>query len=190
MHNLPTENTPEKHQLSESEIHQHYVTLQARLQSDVPLTLLHIGSQKTLVFSGVKDRLIPLQILNIGSDKTAADYFHHQPPTPDEMENAIMAVEDEVIRIRAAIPEGAQLCTNDLSIRDIAIIAGLAEQPELTMSLDTMERTFDRLAAVMLGRPAASEGIPEENSFAARLLILREFMHHLGFPDIAIVTKD
>lgn len=186
MRNLPTE----KHQLSEAEIQQQYAVLQACLQNDAPLTLLHIGRQKTLVISGDTGRPAQVQVLNIGSDKTAADYFHHQPPTPDEMENAIMAVEDEVIRIRTSIPAGACLGTSDLSIRDIALIAGLTEQPELTMSLDTMERTFDRLAAVMLGRPAASEGIPGENSFAARLLILREFMHHLAFPAITIVTQD
>ncbi|MBK5143551.1 hypothetical protein I2494_07435 [Budviciaceae bacterium BWR-B9] len=186
MHNLSTE----KYQLSEAEIQQQYAVLQTRMQNDAPLTLLHIGSQNTLVISGVKHQPISVQLLHIGSDKTAADYFHHQPPTPDEMENAIMAVEDEVIRIRASIPDGAQLCTTDLSIRDMALIAGLAEQAELSMSLDTMERTFDRLASVMLGRPAASEGIPEENSFAARLLILREFMHHLAFPSIAIMKQN
>jgi hypothetical protein len=50
-----------------------------------------------------------------------------------------------------------------------------------------MERTFDRLAQVSLGRPASSEGLPASNSFSATLLILREFMHHLQFAGITVL---
>jgi len=51
-----------------------------------------------------------------------------------------------------------------------------------------MERVFSRLAAVVQGKPAAHEGIPDDNAFAATLLILREFMHHLGFSSIGLLS--
>jgi len=49
-----------------------------------------------------------------------------------------------------------------------------------------MEKTFDRLASVSLGRPAAHEGLPDSTAFAATLLILREFMHHLKFASLTV----
>jgi hypothetical protein len=44
------------------------------------------------------------------------------------------------------------------------------------------------LASLVLGRPASSAGIPTNPAFAATLLILREFMHHLQFDSIRIDT--
>ena len=52
------------------------------------------------------------------------------------------------------------------------------------MPVDTVERLFDLLAALSQGRPASSAGIPDSPEFAARLLVLREFMHHLGFAEV------
>lgn len=49
-----------------------------------------------------------------------------------------------------------------------------------------MEQTFERLAAVAEGRPVGQEGLPESTEFAAALLILREFMHHLGFSAVHV----
>lgn len=98
-----------------------------------------------------------------------------------------MVVEDEVIRISPAVNKTSQLITTDGYIAEIADLAGLPTQAEIVMSLESVERMFDRLAAVMMGRPAASEGIPTDNEFAARLLILREFMHHLQFSAITVL---
>jgi NADP-dependent 3-hydroxy acid dehydrogenase YdfG len=52
------------------------------------------------------------------------------------------------------------------------------------LSTEAMERVFDRLAAVVTGSSAARQGIPAGREFAATLLILREFMHHLRFTSI------
>ncbi|MYM95524.1 hypothetical protein [Duganella vulcania] len=53
-----------------------------------------------------------------------------------------------------------------------------------------MHRYAPGLAAVIQGKPAAHEGIPDDNAFAATLLILREFMHHLGFSSIGLLTAE
>ena len=78
------------------------------------------------------------------------------------------------------------LVTRDSALRAIAWIAGLPDQPTLTLSIERVEETFDRLAAVSLGRPAAHEGLPDSVAFAATLLILREFMHHMNFASLTI----
>ena len=102
------------------------------------------------------------------------------------MEDAIQIVEDELARVRHLIPRDSSLITTDAGIREIAQIAGLPEQARMVMHRDAVERSFDRLAAVTQGRPVATEGIPASPAFATRLLILREFMHHLQFDSITL----
>lgn len=148
--------------------------------------LLHIGPEQTEIIvrnAGRDDLTVPLAL---GSQLTSLAYFRHTPPTPAEMENAIMVVEDELMRVRHDIPEGALLSSSDNDIRAIARLAGIAENEHMPLSVDAVERTFDRLALVINGRPASFEGIPEGNDFAATLLILREFMHHLQFEEIVV----
>lgn len=60
----------------------------------------------------------------------------------------------------------SSLYTTREPVREIALVAGLPEQPKLLLSRDTVERTFERLAATVL--------------------ILREFMHHLQFLTITV----
>ncbi|MBN3197439.1 MULTISPECIES: hypothetical protein [Pectobacterium] len=169
-------------------LQQAYSLARQRVASGVPVTVLYIGEQQTTVVCGASSQPSVTLQLTIGFDKTAAAFFRHLPPTPDEMERAIMAVEDEVTRIRHDIPADSVLFSFDPALVTIAQISG-AEEEEACWRLpqDDMERTFKRLERVMLGSPAAWEGIPLENAFSARLLILREFMHHHGFNSALIL---
>ncbi len=147
---------------------------------------LHIGSEQTEITVRQENGDVTQALLTLGSQLTSLGYFRHTPPTPDEMENAIMAVEDEIMRVRHDIPAHAKLTSTDNDIRALARLAGVAENEEMQLSADAIERTFDRLALVINGRPASFEGIPDGNDFAATLLILREFMHHLQFGEIVV----
>ena len=151
------------------------------------LVLLHIDAEQTGVVVSAAAAPGAVLALAIGAQITARDYFKHTPPSPLELENAIATVEDEVTRARKLIPAGASLCTTDITIREIALLSGVTAGETMRLSLEAMERTFDRLAQVSLGRPASSEGLPASNAFAATLLILREFMHHLQFAEITIL---
>lgn len=163
-----------------------YAKIISRLPSGVAITVLHIGEEQTIVASGSGMEPAAILALAIGSRKTAAAHFKREPPAPVEMENAIVTVEDEVARARPLIADGSRLYTADAAIREIARLAGVADGAEQTLSLDAMERTFERLAAVTLGKPASHEGIPTSPAFAVTLLILREFMHHLRFSSITV----
>jgi len=147
---------------------------------------LHIGQEQTVITLMGAHAAERVLVLQIGSQKIAHNYFHHIPPTPDEMETAIMVVEDEISRIRHDIPAGSQLFSDDPQLLNIALLAGVASSKSPSLPLAAMERTFDRLARVINGRPAHAEGLPNEGSFAATLLILREFMHHLAFEKIVM----
>ncbi|WP_245956832.1 hypothetical protein [Edaphovirga cremea] len=171
----------------QDDIDQQFATISNAFTGDESVTFLQIGKKITEVLSGTQHQYQRLA-LDVGSHSTAEEFFIHQPPTPAEMENAIMSVEDEIIRIRSAITPGSLLYTRDRAIHDIALLAGVPESAEMVMTLDSMERTFDRLAVVIQGRPASWEGLPTENTFAATLLILREFMHHLQFMSISVIS--
>lgn len=168
----------------ETELRRRHGALQAALPPGTPVTLLHIGEAQTAVAVGDGIQAPAVLLLDIGSTKTATDFFHHAPPTPGEMETAIMVVEDEVTRARAITANHPRLYTHDAAIRELALLAGVPDGSELTLSLDAVERLFDLLAALSLGRPASSAGIPTTAAFTATLLILREFMHHLQFTSI------
>ena len=144
-------------------------------------TLLHIGADSTTVTAGKGPHVETILVLAIGTRRTATQLFQHNPPTPGELENAIMRVEDEVNRARTIAASHPTLWTADPAIPELARIAGVSGS---SLSLEAVEGLFDLLAALSLGRPASSAGIPSTPAFAARLLILREFMHHLGFAAI------
>jgi exopolyphosphatase/pppGpp-phosphohydrolase len=170
----------------ENDIRRRYGAVRLRSSEDTSVTVLHIGEDETVVATGLGAEPDAVLVLAIGSRRTAADFFKHAPPTPGELEAAIMAVEDEVARARSVATGKSHLFTTDTAIREIAQLAGVAAGSELILSLEAVERLFDLLAALSLGRPASSAGIPANTAFAATLLILREFMHHLQFSSITV----
>lgn len=156
---------------------------------DIPTgshTTVHIGSDVTRVTRTGGGQSDDTLVLRIGSGKTATDFFKHIPPTPLELENAITSVEDEVIRAGKWLVTGSALRTHDVGIREMAQLAGVADSARMVLSVDAVEQQFDLLAAWVQGRPASDAGIPLDSGFAATLLILREFMHHLQFASITI----
>ena len=170
----------------ENDIQVQYTAIRLGVSTGLPITVLHIGEDQTAIAFGTDVEPEAVLVLSIGSNMTAIDFFKHTPPTPGEMETAIMGVEDEVTRARKLLTGHPTLFTRDVSIRELALIAGVSDQSEMILSLEAVERTFDLLASLVLGRPASSAGIPTNPAFAATLLILREFMHHLQFESIRI----
>ena len=170
---------------TEEDIRRCYSVLRSRLSLDKPLTLLHIGADRTVIATASNVLVLP-----IWTEKTGMESFHHAPPTPAEIENAINVVEDEVTRAHKMTGTGSILCTTDDSIREIAHLAGVPDQPEMRLNRDAMESLFTRLAALSTGRPAAKDNLRVDSSFSAALLILREFMFHLGFTFINITSGD
>ncbi|MCV9878216.1 hypothetical protein [Brenneria izbisi] len=166
---------------------QHYTQIRQRIAPATPVTLLCIGEQQTVVICGNEAQPVDVLALNIGFVKTGETFFKHLPPTPDEMELAIMTVEDEVMSIRHHLLADSLLFSVDPDDAGIARISGAKEEDDgWRLSQDEIERTFKRLERVMFGSPASWEEIPLERSFAARLLILREFVHHHGFEMVTI----
>lgn len=160
------------------------------------VTALHLGSEHSELATGQEPTKPSATLkLALGQQKTVRDFFRSAVPTPLELETAIAWVEDEVyaahVRHRQWVPEGhtALLLSVDPMLHEIATLAGVAPGSERVLTLEAMERLFNRLAAVVQGRPAAHEGLPASPAFAASLLILRELMHHMPFAHITLLDK-
>ncbi len=167
--------------------HLAYSSLRHSDPDGTPITVISIGPEKTHLVFGKGNTAVASVSLGIGAQRASGDHFKHRPPTPGEMEIAIMSVEDEIAKAPAALLVGSNLFTTDAAIREIARLAGLENQPTMHLRIADVERTFDRLVSVVQGQPVASVGLPDGPEFGATLLILREFMHHLGFASITIV---
>lgn len=172
----------------EAEVRNRYSSIRLDIPVGKPVTVLHIGAEQTWIATGSGSEPAAMLELAIGSSRTASEHFKHTPPTPAELENAIQTIEDEITRARTMSISNSIVFTTDELVRKIALVAGLADQSELLLSRDAVERTFERLAALALGQLPASERFPRSNAFAASVVILREFMHHLQFLTIAVKT--
>ncbi len=117
-------------------------------------------------------------VLKLGSKKLASNYFKHNPPTDFEMEAAIVEVEDEIALAQKLIRKGAILFTKDTAIREMALLAGVAPEREMIFKIEMLEELFARMTSKL--------HFTDDLEFAATILILREFMHHLKFDHICI----
>lgn len=173
--------------LVETEVRSQYSAIAIRCGEGLPITVLHIGKDQCAVAVGASPEPSAVLTLAIGFNKIAREHFKHVPPTPLELENAIVTVEDEVAHVRIMPTKGSALFTTDGAIREIARIAGVSNSVKMTFTLDAVERTFERLSAVTQRKSPASDGLPKRPEFASVLLILREFMHHIQFSSIAVI---
>ena len=172
---------------ADADIRARYAAIHSARADTGSIAVLHIGEDHTVLAVGDGSGVQATLTMAIGSQRTAREFFKHAPPSPLELENAIATVEDEVTRARTLVQAGPRLTTTDAAIRAIAVLSGVAEGAQMELSIEAMERTFDRLTAMALGRPASHEGLPPDRPFAATLLILREFMHHLQFASINVI---
>lgn len=133
--------------------------------------LLEIGEQSSQVWLSQPDGAPSHYPLAFGTHAIQPGPFRHAPPTPLELERAIMVVEDELMRIAPQIPPGLQL-----TLRSQPSLAEVLGDNQLDR--DLVEQAFGQLAASLL---------PRDEHVAAVLLIVREWLHHLASESVLIV---
>ncbi|WP_111901701.1 hypothetical protein [Aeromonas veronii] len=142
--------------------------------------LLEIGEQRSQVWLGHADAPLASWTLAFGTHAIQPGPFRNAPPTPLELERAIMVVEDELMRIAPQIPPGLQL-----TLRSQPSLAEVLGDNQLDR--DLVEQAFGQLAAMAEGDPLAASLLPRDEHFAAVLLIVREWLHHLASESVLIV---
>ncbi|WP_051849318.1 hypothetical protein [Thiomonas sp. FB-Cd] len=166
------------------EIHYRYSVLRADFASGQTIAVLHIGANRTVIAVGQGSQPQATWSLEIGSRKIANAYFKRELPAPEEIEAAIVEIEDEISLARPLFALAPTVLTNDAAVRDIAVAAGVGVGASITLTLDAVERTFERLVATALRQ--LGHDLPQGTQFAATLTILRELMHHLKIPSITV----
>lgn len=151
---------------------------------------LDIGEQVTRVSMQVSGAPSTTLHLALGSISTSRRFFRNVLPEPSEWEAAIDAVEAEVMLVHPMSVVGSELVATGAALHEFGQAAGAASSGQATATLEAVEQIFQRLAAESLGAPSARAGLPCTRHFAATALILREFMHHLGFSSIRFAAGD
>jgi len=121
-------------------------------------------------------------IVAAGVDGLADVSFHHDPPTPAEMEQAIDVVEEALMATHLPHAERGELVTSDPWLRGLP---GLRDEGA-SLTRDDVEALFQQLASASLGNSGALRNLPAGGRAGAALLILRECMHHLGYESVRI----
>lgn len=125
--------------------------------------------------------------LDVGSLQRISAILVHEPATAQEIEAAIAEIEDMLTPAIRKLPKPATLMASVALFRTLPQILGRPEVNPAQLEVSTVEEVFGRLASVAYGTPATQMGIPESRSFAAAVLVLRELMHHAGFPSVGLM---
>ena len=142
--------------------------------------LLSLGETRSRVQISGADGVSQTFSLALGLDALTPGPFRRDPPTPLELEQAIMVVEDVLMPLADRIPPHPVLHLQ--SPEPLTEVLGNRVQ-----SRENIERLFGQLAAMVEGDPLASAQLPRERRVAAALLILREWMHHLDAGSVVLV---
>ena len=170
-----------------TEIMQEFNAVTRQVMPKAPISLLCISEGQTIIISGISEADSAF-ISQIGTQSLPQRFFQSFPPTPAETENAIIEVEEEVMPIRKGLPIHSELYTRNSIIRDMAkLTVSEITEDKVVILRENIEHLFNRLSAIITGRPASQDILPANNEFVSALLILREVMHHLGFEKITIL---
>jgi len=153
--------------------------------ADPGLVILRIGERQAQLLDGSDgEDGMPAALLPIGFLFPGV-VLAHSPPTPRELEDAIAAVEDVLMPLASVLPRAGRLASADaLASRLAALDTGRAGPGEM-IGIEAVERLFNDMAAVAQGRPSAGSPFLDQ-ALCGYLLILREFMHHLGFAQVLV----
>lgn len=156
----------------------------AREQLGGHVTALEFGDSVSAVAVG--DQAEPTRVIRLALAPGMLARKYLQAPRPGEaaIEAAIADVEERVMPLRALLPAGSRCVSGDHRVAWIARELGLPAGPWVALTIDAVEDGFNRWASIALGRPASRERLPTTPEFAASLLMLREWLHHLGFAGI------
>ncbi len=116
--------------------------------------------------------------LSSGVALLAAQSFPAGRVTALGIEHAIELVEEAIMAAGPLPGAGGELDLHDPAVT--ALFAGMAPG-ETHLPLDAVERAFRELADHATGSAVAARGLPTDAASAARLVWLRELMHHGPF---------
>ncbi len=156
-----------------------------RCQSiDDTAILFEISSDESVFYLSEDNRVT----LPVGYQLVSTRFFRHTPPNADDIEYGINYIEDEIAKVVHSVPSQSRpLFTVTDFVRSLALLCFIPDQPVIELSTRQLENLFSQYAEIIVGRPPRSDEPDTSPEFFAKLLILREFMHHFKVEGIRIV---
>ncbi|MGY3904490.1 hypothetical protein ACW5XF_18785 [Aeromonas lusitana] len=151
-------------------------------ERQAPRLSLILGEQTSRLEIIQQDGVSETYPLAFGLDAMTPSPFRRDPPSALELEQAIMVVEDVLMPLAARIPPHETVVLH--SPYPLADKLGSQE-----LSRESVEQLFGQFAAMVEGDPLAAANLPKARHFAATLLILREWMHHLDARQVILADS-
>lgn len=142
---------------------------------------LHIDAESTRLEAGTGRA-----VLAVGDAQLVRAVFGGGMPDTRALEHAIGVVEDALMAVASPVTAERSLAFADDRLHAWVSTTGDAAAAPVALNLAAVERLFARLAAVADGSPASHQGLPRDARLAARLVILRELMHHWRIPVVVV----
>ena len=149
---------------------------------------LHLGDEASALAWGTGAEPDGVAVLPLGLHTLADRYFPGGRLSEMAIEAAIAEVEDIVMPWHGQLPPGARLVSGDAAIAELAAWAGMRGDGPWQFGTESVEHLFNRWVALAQGRPASQDALPTTGAFSATLLVLREWLHHLGFEGITVMA--
>ncbi len=157
---------------------------QARHDLGGDITALEFGDTVSAVALGGQSEPTRVLRLQLGPGALARRHLRGASPGEAAIEAAIAEAEERIMPLRPLVAADSLCVSRDPRIAWIADVLGLPREPWVDLRTDAVEEGFNRWVAIALGRPATQDTLPTAAEFAASLLVLREWLHHLGFAGI------
>lgn len=151
-------------------------------ERQAPRFSLILGEQASRLEIVQQDDARDTYQLAFGLEAMTPGPFRRDPPSALELEQAIMVVEDVLMPLAARIPPHETVV-----LHSPYPLAGELGSQEL--SRESVEQLFGQFAAMVEGDPLAAANLPKARHFAATLLILREWMHHLDARRVVLIDR-
>ena len=163
----------------------------ARQQASEPqaIVVLHLDDDRFMLAWGTGNEPAQLSLLPLGLQALTHRLLPQGHLSEVAIEQTIAEVEDILMPWHGKLPAFALLFTTDTVVAELACWAGMPAKAEAwRLTQETVEHLFNRWVARAQGRPASQDELPITGRFSATLLVLREWLHHLGFEDITVLN--
>ena len=138
------------------------------------------GASRVCFQQGGAMKEIPLGI----EPAAVSALFRRAPPLEADLERAIDVVEEAVMPLAKLMPANPHLMAGDAATQALVRLS-MGEGAGRTATLQAVEALFEQLA-LAARRGVWPASLRMDAAGSARLLILREFMHHAGIQQIDI----
>ena len=148
---------------------------------------VNIGENVTFFKNIETDEMVAT--IPLGYKEVAESFFSKFPPTYDEIDRAINVTEEALETIKDVFNDFYEISTRDQYANKVATLAfnTLKNSEGIAVPVVEVENVFTRFANIVKGLPMSQDVIPDDNYFAAYLLIIREITHHLHFERVVFI---